>query len=138
MSERRRLPVERKAVTHRFVIRAQDGAHKGYVTAGLFVDGSVGEIFVKLDKQGSEISGLLDCWAIAVSWLLQSGISLQQICDKYRGHRFHPGGITENPNVRFAASPVDYIVRWLEGSFVDNQLHNDNIDDTASGTASTL
>lgn len=96
---------------------------KGYVTVGLYEDGRVGEIFVKMDKQGSQISGFVDCWAIGISMLLQSGVPLEEICQKYKGAKFEPSGITDSkhPDLRFVGSPVDYIVRWLEQRFVKPQ-----------------
>ena len=116
---RKRLPDERSGVTHKFRIVGDAGA-KGYVTVGLYDDGSVGEIFVKMDKQGSQLSGWADCWAIAVSMLLQNGVPLNEICRKFKGVKFEPSGVTDSqdPDLRFAGSPVDYISRYLERRFV--------------------
>lgn len=112
-AKRRRLPNEREGITHRFTI----GDLKGYVTAGLYDDGSLGEIFVKLDRQGSAVSGLVDSWAISVSMLLQLGVPLEVITNKFKAMRFEPEGMTSNPEIRIAQSPVDYIVRWMEMRF---------------------
>lgn len=114
-----KLPNERAGVTHAFKILNDKGTHRGYITVGQYEDGTVGEIFVKMDRQGSEVSGLADAWAIAVSKLLQKGVSLDYICDRFRNMRFEPAGVTDNPRIRFAHSPVDYIAQWLYGKFVD-------------------
>ncbi len=122
---RERLPDERPGFTHRFAINAKHPnkdeivKYKGYVTVGLYSDGRVGELFVKMDKQGSQTSGWADCWAVAVSTLLQSGTSLESICRKFKGVKFEPRGMTdsEDHDLRFVGSPVDYIVRWLEKRF---------------------
>lgn len=114
--ERHKMPVERSGPTHKFRIGGDDG--KGYVTANTWDDGVVGEIFVKMDKQGSVVSGFVDAWAISVSMLLQVGVPLETIIAKFKGHRFEPSGYTENPDIRIATSPIDYIVRWLELRFL--------------------
>ena len=114
---KKRMPDERDAVTHRFVIGGEE-RNKGYVTVGLYEDGTPGELFVKMDRQGSQVSGFVDAWAIAVSMLLQSGTPLEVICTKFRGSRFKPEGLTDNPNIRITTSPIDYIVRWIEGRFL--------------------
>lgn len=90
---------------------------KGYLTVGQYEDGTVGEIFVKMDKQGSQISGFVDCWAIAVSMLLQSGTPLTDVIAKFRNVSFEPAGLTGNSEIPFARSPVDYIVNYLERRF---------------------
>lgn len=115
---RERLPAERRGITHKFVIRAKE-SHKGYVTVGLYPDGRLGEIFVKMDKQGSDVSGFIDAWAIAISLLLQTGTPLQVIVDKFKNMRFEPAGMTDTHAIRFAESPVSYICRWLEKRFLD-------------------
>ena len=119
---REKLPNERKGFTHRFLI---GGEHKGYITVGLYEDGRVGEIFVKMDRQGSQVSGFVDAWSIAVSMLLQTGTPLQEICNKFRSTRFEPSGFTDNKNIHIAQSPIDYIVRWLELRFVDAEMAED-------------
>jgi ribonucleoside-diphosphate reductase alpha chain len=108
--ERRKLPQERVGITHKFRI----GTEKGYLTVNCYEDGTPGEIFLKMDKQGSSVSGFCDAWAIAVSIMLQMGVSISYIVGKYRGTRFPPEGMTENKDIRIATSPVDYVVRWLE------------------------
>jgi ribonucleoside-diphosphate reductase alpha chain len=110
---RNRLPDERSGVTHHFVIHSHDSDHDGYITTGQYDDGTLGEVFLKLSKQGGTISGLCDAWAISVSMLLQTGTPLEEICTKFRSSRFEPGGRTDNPQIRVASSPLDYISRWL-------------------------
>lgn len=117
MSERQRLPDERQGITHKFTI---DGV-KGYLTVGLYDDGRVGEIFAKMDRQGSQVSGFVDAWAIAVSMLLQTGTPVEKIVEKFRGARFDPSGCTDNPQIVFAKSPIDYIVRWLDAQFLSSK-----------------
>lgn len=125
--ERRRLPDERKSRTHKFEIRTQRNDErgipqpitvKGYLTVGFYDDGGVGEIFVKLDQQGSEVSGFVDAWATSVSLLLQLGMPLSDIVRKFRGSRFEPSGMTGDPDIPIAKSPVDYICRILEARYL--------------------
>ena len=111
---RRRLPDERQAVTHKFDI----AGHEGYITVGLFDDGSPGEIFLVMAKEGSTISGFADAFAQAVSYALQYGVPLQVLVDKFSHVRFEPSGMTKNPHVRFAKSIVDYIFRWMATKFL--------------------
>jgi ribonucleoside-diphosphate reductase alpha chain len=115
---RHRLPDERQSVTHRFAIRDGDDRIKGYVTVGFYDDGDVGEIFVKIDQQGSTVSGFADAWAIAVSMLLQTGVPLAQIIAKFKGTRFEPSGFTETEGIRTTTSVIDYVCRYLERRFV--------------------
>src|SRR5215469_9884162 len=111
---RRRLPDERCALTHHFSIAGQEG----YVTVGVYEDGLPGEIFITMAKQGSTISGLMDCFAIAVSLALQYGVPLQVLCGKFTYTRFEPSGWSGNPKIGYAKSIVDYIFRWLELKFL--------------------
>ena len=115
---RERLPDDRQGLTHRFVIKSSDEVSKGYLTVGLYPDGRVGEVFLKMDKQGGTVSGFCDAWAIAISLLLQTGTPLETIVAKYRGARFEPSGLTETPDIRSCSSPVDYAVRYLEQRFL--------------------
>ncbi len=110
MVERRKMPSERKALTRTFRI----GDEKGYITIGFYEDGTIGEVFVKMDKQGSQVSGFVDAWAIAVSMLLQCSMPLEAIIAKFKGMAFKPDGLTDDPGVPIARSPIDYVVRWLE------------------------
>jgi ribonucleoside-diphosphate reductase alpha chain len=111
---RRKLPDERKAITHKFDIQG----HEGYITVGLFEDGQPGEIFLVMAKEGSTISGFADAFAQAISYALQYGVPLQALVDKFSHVRFEPSGMTRNPEIRFAKSIVDYIFRWLATKFL--------------------
>jgi ribonucleoside-diphosphate reductase alpha chain len=114
---RRKLPDERKAITHKFDIQG----HEGYITVGLFEDGQPGEIFLVMAKEGSTISGFADAFAQAISYALQYGVPLQALVDKFSHVRFEPSGMTKNPEIRFAKSIVDYIFRWLASKFLSNE-----------------
>ena len=118
---RRRLPDERHSITHKFDI----AGHEGYITVGLFEDGTPGELFLVMAKEGSTISGFADAFAQAISYALQFGVPLQVLVDKFSHARFEPSGMTKNPDVRFAKSIVDYIFRWLATKFLSNdaQFH---------------
>jgi ribonucleoside-diphosphate reductase alpha chain len=111
---RRKLPAERQALTHRFEV----GGHEGYITVGLYEDGTPGEIFVKMAKEGSTVSGLTDSFAIAVSFALQYGVPLDFLINKFAHMRFEPQGFTRNPEIPIAKSIVDYIFRWLGSRFL--------------------
>ena len=112
--QRRKLPDERNAITHKFDI----AGHEGYITVGLFDDGTPGEIFLTMAKEGSTISGFADAFAQAISYSLQYGVPLQVLVDKFSHSRFEPSGMTKNPEVRFAKSIVDYIFRWMATKFL--------------------
>ena len=114
---RRRLPDERHAITHKFDI----AGHEGYITIGLFEDGTPGEIFLVMAKEGSTISGFADAFAQAVSYALQYGVPLQVLVDKFSHVRFEPSGMTKNPDVRVAKSIVDYIFRWMATKFLSQE-----------------
>jgi len=111
---RRRLPDERQAITHKFSI----GGHEGYLTVGMYEDGTPGELFCVMAKEGSVVSGLMDSFATAVSLALQYGVPLQVLVDKFCHVRFEPSGFTGNPAVPIAKSIVDYIFRWLALKFL--------------------
>ena len=111
---RRRLPPERKAITHKFSI----AGHEGYITVGMYEDGSPGEIFIVMAKEGSTISGLMDSFATAISLALQYGVPLQVLVDKFTHTRFEPSGFTSNPQIPIAKSIMDYIFRWLALKFL--------------------
>jgi ribonucleoside-diphosphate reductase alpha chain len=114
---RRRLPDERRAITHKFDI----AGHEGYITVGLYEDGSPGEIFLVMAKEGSTISGFADAFAQAISYTLQYGVPMQVLVDKFAHVRFEPSGMTKNPEVRFAKSIVDYVVRWMATKFLSHE-----------------
>jgi ribonucleoside-diphosphate reductase alpha chain len=111
---RRRLPSERTAITHKFEI----SGHEGYITVGLYPDGQPGEIFLKMAKEGSTVSGLMDTLATSVSLALQYGVPLKDVVNKFAHVRFEPSGFTGNPEIPIAKSLVDYIFRWLGSRFL--------------------
>lgn len=111
---RRRLPPTRVSETHKFSI----AGHEGYITYSMYEDGSIAEMFIKMAKQGSTLSGLLDSFAISVSMALQYGVPLKALANKFIYSRFEPAGFTENPNIQVATSIVDYIFRYLAFRFL--------------------
>jgi len=111
---RRKLPDERKAVTHKFDIQG----HEGYLTVGMFEDGQPGELFVTMAKEGSTISGLMDAFATQTSYALQFGVPLKFMVDKFSHMRFEPSGFTKNKEIPIAKSIVDYIFRWMASHFM--------------------
>jgi ribonucleoside-diphosphate reductase alpha chain len=118
---RRKLPDERRSITHKFDI----AGHEGYITVGMYEDGNPGEIFVSMSKQGSTISGLMDSFATAISYALQYGVPLQFLVDKFAHMRFEPSGFTKNAQIPYAKSIVDYLFRWLASKFLDEQAKHD-------------
>ncbi len=114
---RRKLPDERRSITHKFDI----GGHEGYITVGTYEDGTPGEIFISMSKQGSTISGLMDSFATAISYALQYGVPLQFLVDKFAHMRFEPSGFTKNPHIPYAKSIVDYLFRWMASKFLDEE-----------------
>jgi len=118
---RRKLADERRSITHKFDI----AGHEGYITVGMYEDGTPGEIFVSMSKQGSTISGLMDTFATAISYALQYGVPLQFLVDKFAHMRFEPSGFTKNPQIPYAKSIVDYLFRWLASKFLDEQARNE-------------
>ncbi|MGN6371748.1 MAG: vitamin B12-dependent ribonucleotide reductase [Solirubrobacteraceae bacterium] len=113
---RKRMPRERQSITHKFSI----GGHEGYITAGMYEDGSVGEIFLTdIGKEGSTLRGMMNSFATAISISLQYGVPLETLVQKFSYMRFEPEGITSNPEIPFAKSMPDYIMRWLASRFLD-------------------
>jgi len=111
--KRRHLPDERDALTHRFQIADQTG----YVTVGVFEDGSPGEVFIRVSKEGSALKGSLDAWAASMSIGLQYGVPLHCYLDKFVGWAFQPHGVTQTEEIPIAQSVVDYVARWLRLKF---------------------
>jgi ribonucleoside-diphosphate reductase alpha chain len=111
---RRKLPDERRGITHKFNV----AGHEGYVTVGLFDDGKPGEIFLRMSKEGSTISGLMDSFATAISLTLQYGVPLEALVNKFTHMRFEPAGFTKNPEIPIAKSLVDYIFKWMGSKFL--------------------
>jgi ribonucleoside-diphosphate reductase alpha chain len=119
---RRRMPRERQSITHKFSI----GGHEGYITAGMYDDGSVGEIFLTdIGKEGSTLRGMMNSFATAISIALQYGVPLETLVQKFSYMRFEPEGITQNPEIPFAKSMPDYIMRWLASRFLDADMQEE-------------
>jgi ribonucleoside-diphosphate reductase alpha chain len=114
--QRKRMPRERQSLTHKFSL----GGHEGYITAGMYEDGTVGEIFLTdIGKEGSTLRGMMNAFATAISISLQYGVPLETLVQKFSYMRFEPEGITNNPEIPFAKSMPDYIMRWLASRFLD-------------------
>jgi ribonucleoside-diphosphate reductase alpha chain len=114
--QRKRMPRERQSITHKFSI----AGHEGYITAGMYEDGTVGEIFLTdIGKEGSTLRGMMNAFATAISISLQYGVPLETLVQKFSYMRFEPEGITQNPEIPFAKSLPDYIMRWLASRFLD-------------------
>jgi len=113
---RRTLSETRRSITHKFAV----GGHEGYLTIGLHDDGAPGEIFIKISKEGSAISGMCQAFCRAFSLALQHGLSVEDAVQRFKGMRFEPMGATANPQIPTAQSIVDYIARYLELEFTDN------------------
>jgi ribonucleoside-diphosphate reductase alpha chain len=119
---RRRMPRERQSITHKFAI----AGHEGYITAGMYEDGSVGEIFLTdIGKEGSTLRGMMNSFATAISIALQYGVPLETLVQKFSYMRFEPEGITGNPEIPFAKSMPDYIMRWLASRFLDADVQEE-------------
>jgi len=116
-AQRHKLPDERKSITHKFSV----GGHEGYIIVGMYAEGAPGEIFIKMAKEGSTLSGFMDGMALSISIGLQYGVPLKALVDKLTNTRFEPAGFTENPSIRYASSVLDYIARWLGGKFLSSE-----------------
>jgi ribonucleoside-diphosphate reductase alpha chain len=120
--KRHKMPKERQSITHKFSI----GGHEGYITAGMYEDGTVGEIFITdVGKEGSTLRGMMNSFATAISIALQYGVPLETLVQKFAYMRFEPEGITQNPEIPFAKSMPDYIMRWLASRFLDAEVQED-------------
>jgi ribonucleoside-diphosphate reductase alpha chain len=120
--KRRRMPRERQSITHKFSI----GGHEGYITAGKYEDGTIGEIFLTdIGKEGSTLRGMMNSFATAISISLQYGVPLETLVRKFSYMRFEPEGMTSNPEIPFAKSMPDYIMRWLASRFLDVDLQEE-------------
>ncbi|HZY61176.1 MAG TPA: vitamin B12-dependent ribonucleotide reductase [Edaphobacter sp.] len=111
---RHRLPAERASVTHKFGL----AGHEGYITVGLYPNGQPGEIFIRMAKEGSTVSGLMDSFATAISLALQHGVPLKVLCEKFAHTRFEPSGWTGNTEIGYAKSIMDYLFRWMQIRFL--------------------
>jgi ribonucleoside-diphosphate reductase alpha chain len=114
---RRHLPVERHSLTHKFAV----AGHEGYLTIGMYEDGTPGEIFIVMAKEGSTLSGVMDSFATTCSMALQYGVPLKVLVDKFTHTRFEPSGFTSNPQVPYAKSIMDYIFRYLASKFLPTE-----------------
>ena len=120
--KRRRMPRERQSITHKFSL----GGHEGYITAGMYEDGTVGEIFLTdIGKEGSTLRGMMNAFATSISIALQYGVPLETLVQKFSYMRFEPEGITTNPEIPFAKSMPDYIMRWLASRFLDTDAQEE-------------
>jgi ribonucleoside-diphosphate reductase alpha chain len=114
---RHRLPAERASITHKFGL----SGHEGYITVGLYPNGQPGEIFIRMAKEGSTVSGLMDSFATAISLALQHGVPLRVLCEKFAHTRFEPSGWTGNEQIGYAKSIMDYLFRWMQIRFLSGQ-----------------
>ena len=120
--KRKKMPRERQSLTHKFSI----GGHEGYITAGTYEDGTVGEIFLTdIGKEGSTLRGMMNSFATSISIALQYGVPLETLVRKFSYMRFEPEGMTSNPEIPFAKSMPDYIMRWLASRFLDVDLQEE-------------
>jgi len=117
IATRRALPVTRQSLTHKFSI----ANHEGYLTIGLYEDGQPGEIFVKISKEGSALSGMVQGFCRAFSLALQHGLTVDEAVVRFKGMRFEPCGQTSNPDIPEADSIIDYVARYLELHFAANR-----------------
>ncbi|NLB54575.1 MAG: vitamin B12-dependent ribonucleotide reductase [Lentisphaerae bacterium] len=133
--QRKRMSETRLAITHKFDV----GGHEGYLSVGLYDDGTPGELFITMAKEGSMAGGIMDAFGIAISMCLQHGVPLNVLTDKFSHTRFEPSGYTKNPKIGYASSLVDYIFRWLALTFPDGKCNFCNIPEinqiTAASTA---
>jgi len=123
---RRKLPDVRQSVTHKFSV----GGHEGYLTVGLYEDETPGEIFIRMSKEGSTISGLMDSFATAISLALQYGVPLTDLIEKFQHVRYEPSGWTGNTEIPYAKSITDYIFRWMGGRFVSDEYKQTEVGET--------
>ena len=142
--EKRKLPVMRRSITHKAVIQTvpekcpecgkeiSSRRVKFFFTVGLFDDGKPGELFMHMDCSGSTLDGFAKCFGLAISLCLQQGVSLEYLVGKFRRQQFEPRGFTENPNMRTAASIVDYVIGWMENEFLKGKDEGSGTSDTAA------
>src|SRR3954463_12976103 len=119
---RRKMPKERQSITHKFAI----AGHEGYITAGMYEDGTLGQIFLTdIGKEGSTLRGMMNAFATSISIALQYGVPLETLVRKFAYMRFDPEGMTTNPEIPFAKSMPDYIMRWLASRFLDTDIQEE-------------
>ncbi|HET9402719.1 MAG TPA: hypothetical protein VFO34_17365, partial [Candidatus Acidoferrales bacterium] len=122
-TQRRRLPAERRSITHKFSI----AGHEGYITVGMYEDNTPGEVFIKISKEGSTLSGVMDGFALTLSLALQYGVPLKSLVEKLQNTNFEPAGWTGNQAIPYAKSILDYIARWLGGHFISAEYLQSNV-----------
>ncbi|MBT3194290.1 MAG: vitamin B12-dependent ribonucleotide reductase, partial [Verrucomicrobia bacterium] len=128
---RRRMPSTRQSLTHKFEV----AGHEGYLTVGMYDDGSPGELFITMAKEGSTVGGTMDAFGTAISLCLQYGVPVRELCQKFAHSRFEPSGFTKNPDIPMAKSLVDYIFRWLHVTFPNGCLDGMTEEDVAAAGA---
>jgi len=128
---RRRMPYTRQSLTHKFEV----AGHEGYLTVGMYDDGSPGELFITMAKEGSTVGGTMDAFGTAISLCLQYGVPVRELCQKFAHSRFEPSGFTKNPDIPMAKSLVDYIFRWLHVTFPNGTLEGMAEEDPAAAGA---
>ena len=128
---RRRMPYTRQSLTHKFEV----AGHEGYLTVGMYDDGSPGELFITMAKEGSTVGGTMDAFGTAISLCLQYGVPVRELCQKFAHSRFEPSGFTKNPDIPMAKSLVDYIFRWLHVTFPNGTLDGMAEEDPATAGA---
>jgi ribonucleoside-diphosphate reductase alpha chain len=128
---RRRMPSTRQSLTHKFEV----AGHEGYLTVGMYDDGTPGELFITMAKEGSTVGGTMDAFGTAISLCLQYGVPVRELCQKFAHSRFEPSGFTKNPDIPMAKSLVDYIFRWLHVTFPNGRLDGMTEDDVATAGA---
>jgi len=126
---RRRLPATRPSITHKFSV----ARHEGYLSVGLYKDGTPGELFISMSKEGSTVGGMMDTFATALSLCLQYGVPLESLVKKFSHQRFDPHGMTDNRDIPMAKSIVDYIFRWLGLQFLGEEYRNKHLPKRANG-----
>jgi ribonucleoside-diphosphate reductase alpha chain len=135
---RRKLPPERHSITHKFSI----SGHEGYLTVGLYDNGLPGEIFIKMSKEGSTLSGIMDALALSVSMNLQYGVPVEVLVSKFCHSRFEPAGMTQNRDIPMVKSIIDYLGRWLALKFLPRETakryHNSDLVDRAYSEGTNL
>jgi ribonucleoside-diphosphate reductase alpha chain len=120
---RRRLPATRPSITHKFSV----ARHEGYLSVGLYEDGTPGELFISMSKEGSTVGGMMDTFATALSLCLQYGVPLESLVKKFSHQRFDPHGMTDNRDIPMAKSIVDYIFRWLGLQFLGEEYRSKHL-----------
>jgi len=133
LPHRRRLPATRPSITHKFSV----ARHEGYLSVGLYEDGTPGELFISMSKEGSTVGGMMDTFATAVSLCLQYGVPLESLVKKFSHQRFDPHGMTDNRDIPMAKSIVDYIFRWLGLQFLGEEYRQKHLPKRSSDSANT-